>query len=181
METPYTLTAAVTEATAAKPQQGRRALTFLVVSLLVQTLFGQAVNPGGQASAPNPDQLLIYGMLMRAHAMDAFEHIAANGKKTDAIHAQNKKESGLSDADLATFVRYGNQFYTAMMQMMAARGAAIKAKDATTARSTEAAFHTTWAAQINALKTELGPGAWGTLMAHKADWGGTVTEMKGGK
>ena len=156
METPYTLTAAITETTAAKPQQGRRALTFLVVFLLVQTLFGQA---GGQTN-PNPDQLLIYGILMRAHAGDEFEkHIAAGGNKTDAVHGKNKQDTGLTDAQLGILVRYGNQFFTAFTQMTAARSAAFAAKDSNAAHFTEAAFHTTWAAQIKALKDELGPGA----------------------
>ena len=67
--------------------------------------------------------------------------------------------------------------------MTAARCAAINAKDDSAAHSAEMAFHATWAAQIKALKDELGPGAWGILMSHKAELGGTVTQItkQGGK
>ena len=78
---------------------------------------------------------------------------------------------------LAVLVRYGNQFWAANLAMMAARTSAANAKNTSAAKATESAFHTTWAAQVQALKAELGPDAWATLMSHKAQLAGTVTDI----
>jgi hypothetical protein len=123
----------------------------------------------GQGQDHSPD-LFNYGMLMHLAISDRIvQKIEAAGQPSKAARDHAKQETGLTDAQQAILVRYANQFYAANMAMFSARDAALQANDAKGAQQAEQAFHTSAVSLIQALKDELGPGAWGTLQsnAHK--------------
>ena len=123
----------------------------------------------GQGQDHSPD-LFNYGMLMHVAMNDRIvQKIEAAGQPSKAARDHAKQETGLTDAQQAILVRYANQFYTENMAMFAARDAALQAKDSNGGRQAEQTFHASALSMIQALKDELGPGAWGTLMsnAHK--------------
>jgi hypothetical protein len=150
----------------------------MVFAIATQLAFGQG-NSQGNGPVATPDDLYNYSMLMHVAGMDQIvQKTQAAGHNSKAASGNAKQQTGLNDAQQAILVRYANQFYTANMAMFAARGAALSAKDYAGAAQVEQAFHIASKALIESLKSDLGPGGWGTLMSTvKKNFNPTIVDI----